>query len=261
MPTDRADLQAAVGELRAAIGASRVKSPTLLRDVAALDFSAQVLGAAEATLVLDASHVPDMAYVAARFAFEACTDLMYLLRAVPDSNAAAARAYVAAHFALRESVGMLRTSGEAIGEDPGPIPPALRKQLEQDAIDIEPLSPGAGDLLRQALRDREAGGHWHWSGLRRGEVISAVWQADQNEELGKMLRAYSGTLALRAHPRVRLGERVHLTPRGFTIELTPRTRDPGAVSIADAACRVSALLIGEQLHDVSIASDQESAAD
>lgn len=104
-----------------------------------------------------------------------------------------------------------------------------------------------GSKLRQAVDDCLKGGDRHWTGLTRMEMIARIQQRMKNRELGAMLRAYWSALSARAHPRARLGERVHLIDGGIRIVLDPDFSDEAPAAVAEASARTAATLLRKHL--------------
>ena len=240
------ELAEAVERLECTIGGDlRVSAKHVLFDLAVVDFSAQVLEGAKATVLLCSSEVPRVSWAAVRQAFEATHDLFFLLELCPDRLQAGAQVYVGALHGIAVTRGKLdRAAFQAKIEGDEPLAqPGFREFVRQEAEEIEGLSVGSRSAILEALEHRLEGGDRHWSGLPRRQMTKKILDLPDARGLGAMLEAYYDALSVRAHPRLRIGDGISLDGGSVRVHLSPDEPDHTPCQIALACIlTVEALL-------------------
>ena len=251
-PSDDADsesfakLASAIRSLERLMATVRVSGDELLFHLAVVDFSSQVLEAAKATLALRLSAVPRAAWATARLCFEAMHDLFYLLELCPDRLDAGARIYVAALHAKAQTRGKLDGAAAVADIEARPNEtdnPGLREFVSAEAEEIERISPGSKDAILKALAVRLKGGERHWSGLPRLQMTKRIRDNLNSAETASMFEAYYDALSVNAHPRLRVGEAVHIETNPVRVRIVPDPDDDSMCEVAAASAQTVELLL------------------
>ncbi len=213
----------------------KVCQSTLLRDVVAVDYAAQVLEAGKGIRTLSPSDAQRTAYAVARRAFESFHELLELLAGSDDAELKAAEAFVLTVFSVKDNQGLLDRAAQGMGlpvVDDESIP--AREFVRRSAEEIGRFSPSGRAALERALALREKkGSKKRLDGARR-ERLSELARSEGAESMALMLQAYWGSLSFQAHPHVRLGSAVVITPTGVQVLLNPTDPDeaPDQVGLA-----------------------------
>ncbi len=242
------DLDEALGSLHDTILTTGVRGAHLIPDLALLGLARDVFQHAKAVRLLWDSQVPRTAHAAARSAFEAAQEVMFLGTRNADYD----------HFGARARAGELldweygaQLANQAAVDQEDVEQKSAAVLADEDSEVWSRFVPEKTQVMSEALeavlhdRTKKKGRQFHWSGKSRTRLPEEFAEATGGDEQSLLIhKSLYNLLSLQAHPAPRIETKsLEFDDTGFTLFIDGDPEEVAGIAIAAAVIAVASVNI------------------